>query len=149
MNNHEVNSEGRRRVEAELLRRGAASVTSNGTRKIYLHANNSNCSRTVELKVKTKRKGNWHTTSDEGKATDTPMDLEDARKFWVFVDLGGEPRYWIVPDSWIRNDIRVAHQRYLNENGGHRPRNDDSNHHSIDESRLENWQDKWEILGIF
>ena len=28
MNSHELNSEGRKKVEAELLRRGAASVTS-------------------------------------------------------------------------------------------------------------------------
>jgi len=29
------------------------------------------------------------------------------------------------------------------------PVNNGSNHHSIDESRLESWQNKWEILGIF
>src|SRR5207237_931594 len=64
MNSHELNREGRRNVEAELLRRGAASVTSRGTRKIHLHATNSNHSLTVELQVKTKRKGNWHTRTD-------------------------------------------------------------------------------------
>ena len=149
MNSHELNREGRRNVEAELLRRGAASVTSRGTRKIHLHATNSNHSRTVELQVKTKRKGNWHTRTDEAKPTDTPLDLEDVRNFWAFVDLGDAPRYWIVLDWWIRNDIHEAHQQYLNKHGGHRAKNDDSNHHSIDESRLENWQNKWEILGIF
>jgi hypothetical protein len=89
-----------------------------------LRATKSNHSRTVELQVKTKRKGNWHTSTDEAKPTDTPVDLEDVRNFWVFVDFGGAPRYWIVPDWWIRNDI-------------------------IDESRLKNWQNNWEILGIF
>jgi hypothetical protein len=67
----------------------------------------------------------------------------------VFVDLGGAPRYWIVPDGWIRNDIHEAHQQYLNKHGGHRAQNDDSNHHSINESRLEHWHNKWDILGIF
>jgi len=149
MNSHELHREGRRNVEAELLRRGAASVTSRGTRKIHLYATNSNHSRTVELQVKTKRKGNWHTRTDEAKPTDTPMDLEDARNFWVFVDLGGAPRYWIVPDEWIRHDIHEAHQQYLNQHGGHRAQNDASNHHAINESRLEKWQNNWGILGIF
>jgi hypothetical protein len=67
----------------------------------------------------------------------------------VFVDLGGAPRYWIVPDRWIRNDIHEAHQQYLNKHGGHRAENHSSKHHAIDESRLENWQNKWDILGIF
>jgi len=149
MNSHELNREGRRNVEAELLRRGAASVTSRGTRKIHLHATNSNHSRTVEIQVKTKRKGNWHTRTDEAKPTDTPLDLENVRNFWVFVYLGGTPKYWIVPDCWIRNDIHEAHQQYLNKHGGYRPKNDASNHHSINESRLENWQNNWGILGIF
>ena len=149
MNSHELNREGRRNVEIELLRRGAASVTPYGTRTIYLQATNSNKTRTVQLRVKTKQKGNWHTTCDEAKPTDTPLDPEDIRNFWVFVDFSSTLRYWIVPDWWIRNDIHEAHQKYLNKHGGHRPKNDYSNHHSIDESRLENWQDKWEILGIF
>ena len=58
MTNEEVNSEGRRHVQAELLRRGAASVTSRESRKSYLEATNSDHSRTVQLRVKTKRKGN-------------------------------------------------------------------------------------------
>ena len=149
MNSHELNSEGRKKVEAELLRRGAASVTSHGTRKIHLQAANSSHSRTVELQVKTKQKGNWHTTTDEAKQTVTPPDSKEVRNFWVFVDFGGAPRYWIVPDWWLRNDIDEAHKRYLNKRDGHRAKNDNSNHHSIEESRLENWQNKWEILDIF
>jgi hypothetical protein len=71
------------------------------------------------------------------------------RNFWVFVDFGGEPRYWIVPEWWMRNDIHEAHQRYLQKHGGHRARNDESNHHSIEESRLERWKNKWDVLNIF
>jgi hypothetical protein len=36
MNSHELNREARKNVEAELLRLGAASVTTRGTRKIHL-----------------------------------------------------------------------------------------------------------------
>lgn len=41
MNNQDLNSDGRRSVEAELLKRGAASVISSGTRKVYLDGYNS------------------------------------------------------------------------------------------------------------
>ena len=116
-------------MEAELLRRGAASVTFS---KRHLHATNSNHSRTVELrvKVKTKRKGNWITSVKEAKPADKALNLEYVRNFWVFVDLASAPRYWIVPDGWIRNDIHEAHQEYLKKNGGHRPINDELDHHS-------------------
>jgi hypothetical protein len=151
MSSLDRNREGISNVEAELLRRGAASVTFHGTQKILLHATNSNHSRTVELrvKVKTKRKGNWHTRIEEAKPTDTPLDSKDGSFFWVFVDLEGAPRYWIVPDEWLRKNVCEEHQLYLKKHGGHRPKNDASNHHAIAESRLENWQDTWDILGIF
>jgi hypothetical protein len=149
MNSHETNREGRKIVEAELLRRGAGSVISSGTRKVYLHASNRDGSRTVQIRVKTKRKENWHSTIVEANPVDTSSDLENENSFWVFVDLGSEPRFWIVPDWWIRNDIYEKHERYLEEHDGRRPINDDSDHHSIDENRLEEWQDKWEILKIF
>lgn len=149
MNSHELNREGRRRVEAELLQRGAASVTSSGTRKACLYATNSSHSRTIDVLVKTKQKGNWHTKAPEAVETTTPPDSSIVSKFWVFVDFSGAPQYWIVPDWWIRNDIHIAHKKYLEKHGGHRARNDNSNHHSIEEGRLEGWQDKWEILGVF
>jgi hypothetical protein len=60
-------------------------------------------------------------------------------KFWAFVDLGGDraaPRYWLVPDWWIRNDIYKTHQEYLGRHGGRRARPPDSTHHGIEEKRL-------------
>lgn len=130
MNSYEVNQKGRRNVETELLQRGATLVTPYKTRKSLLHATDLNRSRTVELRIKTKRKGNWHTTIDEAKPDGKPPDLNDVRNFWVFVDMGGAPKYWIVPDWWIRNDIHEAHQQYLTKHGGQRPENNFSNHHS-------------------
>jgi hypothetical protein len=151
VNSHELNREGRRKLEAELLRRGAASVISNsrGTRRIYLVATNANRDRTVELQVKTKQKGSWHTTINEAKPGDAPLNSEEIKNFWVFVNLASEARYWIVPEWSIRSDIHEPHQRYLQKHDGHRARNDDSNHHSIEESRLKRWRENWEILGIF
>ena len=149
MSNQQVNAEGKRKVEAELLKRGAGSVFYHRGRKSILKAANSDRSRTVELRIKTKRKGNWHTTSDEAKQAGNPQNWAEETTFWVFVDMEGDARYWIVPDLWLRNDIYEAHQQYLSKHGGRRPKNDKSNHHSIEESRVEEWQDKWEILGIF
>jgi hypothetical protein len=85
-------------------------------------------------------------------AMDEPANPLDVVKFWVFVDLGEPnvvPRYWIVPDWWIRNNIYKAHQEYLSKHGGRRARNPDSKHHAIEEKRLSEWQGKWDILGIF
>jgi hypothetical protein len=147
VNSHETNREGRRIVEAELLRRGAGSVISDGTQKVLLHATGSDGNRTVIIKVKAKRKENWHSTAGEGKSVEVVPENED--NFWVFVDVEGAPKFWVVPDWWIRNDIYEKHEQYLKEHGGHRPVNDDSDHHRIEESRLEEWQDKWEILKIF
>lgn len=148
-NSHQVSSEGRSFVESELRKRGAGSVTSEGTRKIYLQASNSDRNRTIQIQVKTKRKGNWHSNTDEAEEIETPPNPKDVRKFWVFVDLSDGQRYWVVPDWWMRNDIHEAHQAYLARYGGRRAKTQDSNHHSIDEKRLEQWQDKWESLGIF
>jgi len=122
-------------------------VTSRGTRNVRLHATNSNGTRNVEIRVKAKRKGNWHSTVEDGSPADDP--LIDTRSFWIFVDFGGEPKYWIVPDVWMRNDIHVAHLDYLSRHGGHRAKNDRSNHHSIAEARLDKWQDRWDILNVF
>ncbi len=80
---------------------------------------------------------------------ESPLDETD---FWVFVDLGDldvSPRYWVVPDWWMRNDIYEAHQAYLASHGGNRARNPDSTHHAIDERRLEAWEARWDVLGIF
>jgi hypothetical protein len=89
MNSHELNRQARRYVELELQRRGAA-VTSRGTRTIRLHASNVAGTHHAEIRVKAKRKGNWHTTTDGGAPTNSP--LNSGRTFWVFVDLGNEPR---------------------------------------------------------
>jgi hypothetical protein len=73
-------------------------------------------------------------------------------EFWVFVDLGDldtVPRYWVVPDWWIRNDIYKTHKAYLDRHGGKRARNPESKHHAIDERRLKDWPARWDILGLF
>jgi hypothetical protein len=121
--------------------------------KIDLMACNQDQSRTIHIQVKTKRGGrSWHSSIVGSKPMEPPVTPLDGTDFWVFVDLGDldtSPRYWVVPDWWIRNDIYKTHKAYLDSHGGKRARNPDSKHHAIDERRLKEWQTRWDILGIF
>ena len=77
---------------------------------------------------------------------------EEVRSFWILVDLpkdGSGPDYYIVPSWWMENDIFTAHQNYLAKHEGRRPKNDDSTHHSTPPTRIQQWKDRWDILGIF
>ncbi len=149
--NQQVARAGEYFVAAELNKRGAFAVTFSGNMpKIDIIACSNDESRTVYIQVKTKRGGkNWHSSIVGSQPAETK---DDEHNFWVFVNLGDEqtpPRYWIVPEWWIKDDIYKKHQTYLKKHGGIRPGNPASTHHSIDESRLEQWKDRWDILGIF
>lgn len=137
-------------VVAELNKRGAFAVPFAGNMpKIDLIACNQDQSRTIHIQVKTKRGGKtWH-GSITGSMPMLPNDHET--NYWVYVDLGerdSAPRFWIVPDWWMRDNIFKAHQEYLNRHGGTRAKNPDSTHHAIEESRLAEWLGRWDILGI-
>ena len=137
-------------VAGELNRRGAYAVTFAGNMpRMDILATDRSQARTVRIQVKTRRVGSWQTSIDEGKKCRVRIDEES---FWVFVDLGKvdePPGYFIVPESWIRNDIYRAHQAYLKRHGGRRKAGSDSKHHSITPKRIEAWRHRWEILGVF
>jgi hypothetical protein len=149
--NQQVARAGEHFVVAELNKRGAFAVTFAGNMpKIDVIACNEDQSRTVHIQVKTKRGGRtWHASTVGSEPMSAPAD---ETCFWVFVDLGdldAPPRYWVAPDWWVRDDIYRTHQDYLERHGGGRPRNPDSTHHAISESRLEEWRGRWDVLGIF
>lgn len=149
--NQQVGRAGEYFVVAELNKRGAFAVPFAGSMpKIDLIACNQDQGRTIHIQVKTKRSGRtWHSSTTVGQRMES---ITDENVFWVFVDLGdsqSNPRYWIVPNWWIRNDIYNAHEAYLSRYGGKRASNPESTHHSIDESRLLEWAERWEILGVF
>ena len=135
--NQQVARAGEHYVAAELNKRGAYAVTFAGNMpKIDLLACDSDQSRTIHIQVKTKRsRGSWHSTI---VGCGVMIEPADETKFWVFVDLGAcnaTPRYWVVPDWWMLNDIHRDHQEYLSRHGGKRAKNPDSKHHSIQEKR--------------
>jgi hypothetical protein len=152
--NQQVARAGEHFVVAELNKRGAFAVSFAGNMpKIDLIACNRDQSRTVHIQVKAKSGGRtWHASIIGSKPTRAPENPLEETLYWVFVDLGQKdnaPRYWIVPDWWVRNNIYEVHKQYLESHGGRRAKNPDSTHHAIDEERLKQWQGKWEILGIF
>jgi hypothetical protein len=151
--NQQVARAGEYFVLAELNRRGSHAVGFAGNMpKIDLMACSQSQERTVRIQVKTKRGGRtWHASTLAGRPSTPPAHPCDETSFWVLVDLGGRdtsPRYWIVPEWWMRNDIHIAHQSYLAAHGGKRARNQESTHHAIAEDRVAQWLGTWEVLGI-
>ncbi|MGH2725099.1 MAG: hypothetical protein ACRDI0_12750 [Actinomycetota bacterium] len=106
--------------------------------------------RTVAIQVKTKRAGDWQTSLREWTSR-TPEVT--ASRFWIFVDLHKQPvdppEFFIVPEEWIQQDIDRAHRAYLDRHGGQRARTPASRHHAIRKNRIEQWRNRWDLLGIF
>lgn len=148
---HQVGQAGEHFVAAELHRRGGYAVTFSGNMpNIDVLASNAEHTRTVAIQVKTKTARDWQTSTTRGAARGE--DSADER-FWVLVDIGKTPaqppRYFIVPEWWVQNDIHERHAEYLARQGGQRPRNPESKHFAIRPHFVEQWESRWEVLGIF
>jgi hypothetical protein len=137
MNTQQVARAGELFVAAEIHRRGGYAVTFAGNMPgIDILASDLADSRRISIQVKTKTSGSWHARlpRDAQEGPDDPLESS----FWVFVDLGTErPGYFVVPRSWMRNDIWQHHTAYLlryEEQHGH-PRQ--SKHHGIETKRVE------------
>jgi hypothetical protein len=135
-------------VAAEINHRGANAVTLTGNAPhIDVLAWDNQGTRRVNIQVKTRRSGSWHTSIREGGQSGENLD---ETTFWIFVDLSKQaPDYYVVPDWWIRNDIWKAHTAYLERHGGQRPGNPNSQHHGIRLDRIVEWKDRWDLLRIF
>jgi len=148
LTSQQVGYAGEHFVAAEIHRRGGYAVTFSGNMKgIDLLASDADHVRKVSIQVKTKRRGDWHASIRDGRERDENPD-ED--RFWVFVDLGDEqPTYRVAPAWWVENDIYHEHRRYLARHGGRRAVNPKSTHHRIQPSRIAEWLDCWDVIGIF
>ena len=67
----------------------------------------------------------------------------------VLSDPKDGPRFWVVHEWWIRQNIYEQHEKFLECHGGVRPRNPNSTHHSIAEDRIAEWKDRWDILKLW
>ena len=147
-NNQQKARAGEALVVAELNRRGVYAVSFAGNMPaIDILASNMERSRTVQIQVKTRRSGSWQTKITEGRPSrENPHETA----FWVFVDIASSiPLYYVCPDWWIRNDIHMNHQAYLQRHGGTRAKNPASLHHGITRKRIERWEGRWDILCLF
>ena len=148
LNNQQVAYAGEHFVAAEIHRRGGYAVTFSGNMKdIDLLASDVTHERKIDIQVKTKTGGAWQTTIKRGEPQSEP---EEVKNFWILVDLReAGPEYYVVPKWWIANDIHTAHQNYLAKHGGKRAKSQESTHHSIPLHRVQQWKDRWDLLGIF
>jgi hypothetical protein len=149
-NVQQVSRAGEHFVAAELHRRGAYAVTFAGNMpRIDILATNTDQTRTAAIQVKTMTARTWQTSITRGRQREEPT--EEDTHFWVFVQLmkpPAQPEFYVVPEWWIENDIHEAHEEYLARHGGHRARTMDSTHHSIKPSRVVQWRDRWDLLGL-
>lgn len=147
----QVGQAGEHFVAAELHRRGAYAVTFSGNMpNIDILASDVEQTRTVSVQVKTKTTGTWHSSTLRGELRDE--DPDEAR-FWILVDIGRDPEigpfYWVVPEWWMLNHIHVHFHERLAASGGTRLKNPDSTHFAIIPKNVEQWRDRWDLLGIF
>lgn len=135
-------------VTDRLLIYGAHDVTIRKEgNKSKIIASNANRTRTIYISTRTRTAGTWQTSIDYGQPSE---EKKDETNFWVFVDLTlKDPQFYIVPEWWIINNIHEVYQEYLSRHGGERSRTGDSKHHAIAIERIEQWHNRWNLLGIF
>jgi hypothetical protein len=96
------------------------------------------------VRVISRRRGDWQTSIREGDRTEVGPG-----RFWVLVDLAiARPRFYVAPADWMTDDIRREHEDYLRRHGGTRARTEDSVHHRITTARVEQWWERWDLLGL-
>jgi hypothetical protein len=137
-------------VVAELHRRGARSVTVAQTGQTFeISATDPQSDRRVTLRVKTKTVGDWQTSTRLGEPREP--DPNESR-FWTLVDIGKDPstapRYFVIPEWWVLNYIHNEIESHLAHHGGVRPVSPDSTHCAIRPADIEEWRDRWDVLGI-
>lgn len=140
-------------VAGEIHRRGGYAVTFAGNMPgIDMLASDRDNTHRVSIQVKTKgpNSRSWQTSTRHGLSSESVHSALFAGRFWVLVDL--RPAYlgfYVMPELWIRSDIYERHQEYLVLHGGIRPNNPASEHHQINVARVVEWQDAWNVQGIF
>jgi hypothetical protein len=137
---------GRYLVAAELVTRGGRCVEEDtGLHRRLLAVRNHTGDRLTVI-VKTRLSGTWQASINDGDITKAAPNT-----FWIFVDLAGDearPAFFIAPDVWVRSDVSVHHQEYLDRHGGHRAETEDSVHHAIPLERIHSWIDRWDLLNL-
>jgi hypothetical protein len=144
--NMQTNERGLACVVQEITKRGGQAQTVREGRQIQVRAHGLDRRREISIQVKARTSGDWQTSTDRG-AEAQPESAPT--RFWILVDLQDDvPDFYVMPEWWIRNNIYDTHRAYIEAHGGHRVMNDESTHHRIETTRVAQWRDRWDVLGI-
>lgn len=129
----------------EVERRGGRANES-GARGRGIHHLLIDCpSGRWRARLKTKSSGTWQDDTGNGTPA-TADDVDDC--VWIYVDVKGEPSFFVAPAWWAVNDIQDAHAKYLARHGGRRAVTQGTTHHAIPLERVLQWKDRWDIIGL-
>jgi hypothetical protein len=137
---------GRKLVSGELVTRGARCVEEFTGLNRRMIRGRSQTGKQFDLIVKVRRSGTWQVS-----VTDGDPSKSAANTYWVFVDVESghvRPKFFIVTDIWVREDILHHHTEYLARHGGMRAISPKSNHHALQGKRILQWEDRWDVLGL-
>ena len=146
LNNFQTARTGIEASKHEIRRRGGSDIREHneGHKRFIIFTGLDG--KSYQITTRSKTKGTWQTQIEYGEPCEKN---ESEREFWLFVDLGfTPPKFYPVPLWWISNDIYKAHQKFLAEHGGHRPRTKGSSHHAVPLNRIRPWEGKWSNLSL-
>jgi hypothetical protein len=136
-----------RQLVARVLRSAGAKVDSFRSGRLQLfRVSPSDSNKQYVVRVKTRRSGTWQVSTT---AVESNRDQSPGVDCWIFVDRSTNPvSYYVAPDEWVRRDIALDHERFLNRHGGKRPQSADSTHHAIQLDRIAQWASRWDLIGL-
>ena len=134
LNNAQVHQVGIYMTAAEaVLKRCKVKVVAEG-RRLRLRVNGK------IVQVFTRRSGDWQANAIQPISDDTEAV--------VFLDLAmDEPKFYVTPGKWLRDDVGTHYGDYLAAHGGTRRDNPDSRHHKVTTKRVSAWRNRWDVLG--
>lgn len=145
MSTHDTAARARAAVARAVQDRGGRAREVRVGRRTELLVETPDGGSSRSVRVLSKRRGDWQTSTNEADDAAQP----DPARCWVFVDLAPPgPQFYVAPEHWVRRDIAEDHHAYLQRHGGRRALSPDSEHHRVQPSRVSEWHDRWDLLGL-
>lgn len=136
-------------MAAELNKRGAiATLYLTSTPRVDVVATDPDQHRSVNVQVKTSTSGRWHGNIDRLRSE---RDSAASSDFIIFVHLGSEehsPTYYVCPMREFAAQHCQGHEDWIKRHGGTRPKSPESKHTLVTADGIEQWRERWDLLGI-
>ena len=160
LSNKLVGQTGEYLVAAELSRRGLIATTFTGNVPYYDIVASDEAGRHVSVQVKASRGPSWqfgnirhycHVDYDETtkvQIVGDKMPCPVLRLVMVFVKIeaDGNDRFYILRWETLRDLLVDHHTAFLARHNGKRPKKPESFHSAINESTLQPYREKWDIV---